>query len=282
MSALTSNVRTWILWVLPFAALGALIGWQTDWGRAWKRMPPAATVVAPQPVAAVVLPEYRPQATPESHRDIVERALFNPTRRPAPAAVAEVAKPRLQRGQFALAGTLMVDGKATAYLRENAGGKSRRVGKGETINGMVVSEITADRVRLTLGDESEDLTLKVAVGPKTTIQPAVAVAPAGSPGAMGGPGAPGGQPPGTAARPPTPQDVASILAERRRVAREAEAAAAARNAAAAGQPQANPPTVRSNMVDPAAAVPGAAAAPPAAVVDPQWGSVYQRYQQPRR
>jgi hypothetical protein len=44
----------------------------------------------------------------------------------------------------------------------------------------------------------------------------------------------------------------------------------------------NPPTVNSTMVDPASAAPGAAATPPAAVVDPQWSSVFQRYQQPRR
>jgi hypothetical protein len=271
MNALSSNMRTWLLWVLPFAALGLLIGWQTDWGRAWKRTVPAEPVAAPQPVAVVVLPEYRPRATPDPPRDSVERAPRTPPRRPAPPAVAETAKPRLQRGQFALSGTLMVDGKATAYLRETAGGKSRRVAKGDTVNGMVVSEIATDRVRLTLGDESEDLVLKVATGPRTTIQPAVAAAPVpGSAGAMGGPNAPGA-PPG--ARPPTPQDVASILAERRRVARDAEAAAA-RNA---GQTQATP---RAAAVDPAAVPPGAAA--PGAAVDPQWNSVYQRYQQPRR
>lgn len=284
MNALQSNMRTWLLWLLPFAALGAVIGWQTDWGRGWTRVPPPQNVVVPQPVAAVVLPEYRPQATPDTHRDIVDRSLFNPTRRPAPAAVAEVAKPKLQRGQFALSGTLMVDGKATAFLRENAGGRSRRVAQGETINGMVVSEVRTDRVRLTLGDESEELALKVAVGPKTTIQPVVAAAaPSGSGGAMGGPGGPrgaGGTPTATSARPPTPQDVSSILAERRRAAREAEAAAAARNAGSAGVPQATPPTVSAPRPDAAAAAAGASAAP--AAVDPQWNSVFQRYQQPRR
>ena len=63
----------------------------------------------------------------------------------------------MQRGQFALSGTLMVDGKATAFLREVNGGKSRRVAQGETVNGMVVTEIKPDRVRLTLGDETEEL-----------------------------------------------------------------------------------------------------------------------------
>ena len=81
-----------------------------------------------------------------------------------------------------LTGTLIVDGKATAFLRENAGGKSRRVAQGEQINGMLVAEVKPDRVKLTLGDESEDLVLKVAIGPKTTTQPVVAPAP-GAPAA---------------------------------------------------------------------------------------------------
>ena len=65
-----------------------------------------------------------------------------------------------------LTGTLIIDGKATAFLRENAGGKSRRVAQGEQINGMMVAEVKPDRVKLTLGDESEDLVLKVAIGPR--------------------------------------------------------------------------------------------------------------------
>jgi hypothetical protein len=67
-----------------------------------------------------------------------------------------------------LTGTMIIDGKATAFLRENAGGKSRRVAQGEQINGMLVAEVKPDRVKLTLGDEAEDLVLKVAIGPKTT------------------------------------------------------------------------------------------------------------------
>jgi len=129
---------------------------------------------------------------------------------------------------------------------------------------MVVTEIKTDRIRLTLGDESEELALKLAVGPRTTIQPVVASAP----GTPGGPITASANPsPG-----PAPRDVAEVLAERRRVAREAEAAAAA---AAAGRPPAGSPTAPVGNVMPA---------PPVATMsnDPQWQSVYQRYQQPRR
>ena len=144
-------------------------------------------VVVPQPVVVAVLPEYKPTATLATQRDMVDRTLFNPTRRPAPVAAAEAGKKRLQPGQFVLTGTLIVDGKATAFLRESAGGKSRRVAQGEQINGMLVADVKPDRVKLTLGGESEDLVLKVAIGPKSTIQPGPPL-----PGAPVMPGAGGG------------------------------------------------------------------------------------------
>ena len=115
-------------------------------------------------------PRRRRTATWSSARCSTRRA------GPAPVAAAEAAKKRLQPGQFVLTGTLIVDGKATAFLRENAGGKSRRVAQGEQINGMMVADVKPDRVKLTLGEESEDLLLKVAAGPKTTTQPVVAAA----------------------------------------------------------------------------------------------------------
>ena len=78
-------------------------------------------------------------------------------------------------------------------LRESAGGKSRSVRVGETINGLLVAEVKPDRVRLTMGEDSEELLLKVAAGPRTTVQPVQPVA-AGGPGAPGAPvaGQPGG------------------------------------------------------------------------------------------
>jgi len=254
MNLMQSTLRSWAFWLLPFVALVLLIGWQTDWGSGWTRVPPAAALTLPPPVVVAVLPAYVPDATAATSRDTIDRTLFNPTRRPAPVALAEVAKPRIQRGQFALTGTLLVEGKSTAFLREVSGGKARRVLQGETVNGMLVAEVTADRVRLTLGEESEELGLKLAVGPKTTIQPVAVSLPAAAAAA--------GLSPADAARvAPQVRDVADVLAERRRLAREAEAAAAGRAPGA-----------------PAAAV----AAPPPAAADPRWQEMYQRYQQPRR
>lgn len=263
MNTLQSTMRGALVWIAPLAVLVLLILWQIEWGRAFLREPPTDTGIAAKPLTVALLPEYRPMTAPDVNRDVVERSLFNPTRRPAPAALAESAKPRLQRGQFALSGTLMVDGKATAFLREVNGGKSRRVAQGETVNGMLVTEIKADRVRLTMGEETEELALKLAVGPKTTIQP---VTPATAPGRPVSASA------GAPAQAPV-RDVADVLAERRRAAREAEAAAA-------GRPPGSPIPTVSNAPVTAPTMPP----PPVGQLssDPQWQGVYQRYQQPRR
>jgi hypothetical protein len=273
MNTLQWSLRRTLVWLAPFAMLALLLMWQTDWGRAFARSPASAeTTPAPQPLTLALLPEYRPAAINPGGNDAIERTLFNPTRRPAPSPAATEAKPKIQRGQFALSGTLMVDGKAIAYLREVQGGKSRRVMQGETVNGMVVSEVRPDRVRLSVGEESEDLTLKVAAGPKTTIQPVMPVVGSGPVTASAAP-APGATP----NQPPIPQarDVSEVLAERRRAARAAEAAAqglppGSPNPALAG----SAPVTAPNMPPPPTVNPNAG--------DPQWQSVYQRYQQPRR
>lgn len=245
MNGLDARVRGWLVWLLPFIVLALVIGWEADWGRKWRHVPVTDAVVVPQPVVVAVLPEYKPTGTLATQRDMVDRALFNPTRRPAPVAT-EAGKRRLQSGQFVLTGTLIIDGKATAFLRENAGGKSRRVAQGDQINGMLVAEVKPDRVKLTLGDEAEDLVLKVAIGPKTTTQPVAAPAP-GTPAAAGG----GGATAGTAA---------DTLAERRRAQQAAETAAAA----ASGRP----PVL--NAAPAGAYMPPSGVAAPAAQQDPRW------------
>jgi hypothetical protein len=273
MQALEARLSAWLVWLAPFAAVLLLLGWETDWGRELKHEPQADAVVKPQPVSIALLPEFKLEAGPETRRETVDRTLFNPTRRPAPpppppAAAAQA----MPRGTFALTGTTVVDGKATAFLREVNGGKVRRVQKGETINGMLVEDVKSDRVRLTMNGDAEEVTMRIATGPKSTIQP---VPPPGQPGGpvVSQPPPPPGSP-AVAQAPPPPivQDVAEVLAQRRRAARAAEAAANQRDAP--GGAAAAPP------VAPAPA-PAATASPQAARPDPGWNAVYQRYMQPR-
>ncbi|MEP7206589.1 MAG: hypothetical protein ABI920_06600 [Casimicrobiaceae bacterium] len=273
---LLNNARDLAWWLVPAATLFVIVGLEV------RTLRHPAAAAAPESVPAVakavdavpaVLPEYGITGSLESHQETVERPLFVPTRRPAPTPTQEVPKPTMPKGQFALTGTTVVDGKGTAFLREVKGGKFRRVQQGDTINGMRVSEVNHDRVKFVMGDESEELTLKVAVNPKPT--PGIPVAPPGPPTAIAG-GAAAGQPP------QTPQQAAQTLIERRRAARAAAAQgqsappppaqgnpqgtnglAGRRSAAAAAQ--------REAARDAPAATPGAAGG--------TWGDVFKQYQE---
>jgi len=294
MNAFGTRSGILLFWLAALGAVVALIGWETDWGRELTRAPVVPDLPAPAPVTLALLPDYRVEDGVQSRQQTVERPVFVPTRRPAPPAVPaaqEAAKPRMQKGQFVLTGTAVVEQKSVAFLRETAGGKSRSVRVGETINGLVVAEVKPDRVRLMMGEDSEELLLKVAAGPRTTVQPVQPVA-AGGPGAPGAPvaGQPGGPAMGGGPAAAAPgaavpgagapgqaavdragyTDTEASLLERRRAARAAQAAAEA----AARSGQTVPPALPSapNTTTPAA---------PAAT-DPAWAEVYRRMQQPRR
>jgi len=270
MSSIDPRLRSWLVWALPFVGVALLLAWETDWGRELKRVPPLESNVVASPVNVALLPEYKVDGGVDGNRETVERTLFNPTRRPAPPAVAVAAKPTMQKGQFVLTGTTVVDQKATAFLREVSGGKSRRVSQGETVNGMIVAEVLPDRVKLKLNDDVEELVMKAAPGPRTTTQPA-------SPQVAGQPGGPvpgaapqnAQQQAGQQAAPV--QDVADVLANRRRAARAAEAAAA-QGAQGTQGTQGTQPAPQPQAAPAGAARPG----------DPAWNEVYQRYMQPRK
>ncbi len=261
MNRLDIHVRAALWWLLPLGVLAAVIGWETDWGRAVEKQPAPPEAIAPKPVVTSLLPEFTIAGGLSARKATVERTLFNPTRRPAPPAVQDAAAMRLKTGQFALTGTLVVEGRSTAYLREIATNKSQRVRAGEKINGMLVAEIRPDRVKLTLGGESEELVLKVATNPRPTAPPVAVARAAAAPAATVRPA--GAAPAAPAGTPPPAQ----TLAERRRAARAAAAAAAAGGSGAATAP---PPAGA-----PANVAPGAAA-PSATGVDP-WAQMDQSY-----
>jgi hypothetical protein len=188
--------------------------------------------------------------------------LFNPTRRPAPTVVADAGRSQLQRGQFVLTGTSLAGERSIAFLKEVAGGKSRTVRQGEQINGLLVAEVKSDRVRLTLGGDSEELVLKIAAGSKTTVGPIpVPPPPFGPP------------PPGPQLGVPSAvqPDAAQVMEQRRRAARGASAA----EVAPAGTPAPGRTTLPG--ATPPAAGQGTAASP-----DPAWNEVYERMRQRAR
>lgn len=282
MNTLDSRLRPWLFWVPPFAVLALVLAWETNWGRRFGDRPLPQTAPEPQRVEVALLPEFKIDGGLPAHSETAERPLFNPTRRPAPPAAPASAAPKLQRGQFVLTGTAVVDTKAIAFLREVNGNKARSVKAGETINGLKVAEVRPDRVKLVLGDESEELVLRVAMGPKTTTQPALPGA-----GSVPGPGpapapAAGGQP--VAAQPAPAATGQQNLLERRRAARAAQAAGAA------GNPETpmldGLPLLPNTEAAPAPSAPPASTPPvvgpgAAADADPRWADVYRRMQRNR-
>ena len=245
MNKLPLPVQSALWWLLPLVALAVTFGLETDWGRSVESRPQPVDPVEPKPIVTALLPEYEIPGGVAARSETVERTLFNPTRRPAPSLAQEGAggPGRLKRGQFALTGTMLIEGKNTAFLREVAGNKSRHVQAGETINGMRVAEVKADRVVLALGDESEELLLKVATNPRPTPAPVVAAAQQPAQGVTAVP--PGQVPPAaraaTAGAAPNTGAPQTAL-ERRRAARAAAAAAAAANGGTPPAANANPNT----------------------------------------
>jgi hypothetical protein len=261
MSAAMDRWRSRLWWLVPVLALGVLLGAELGWGRRVHRLPEPGPALEARPVTPALLPEYKIEGGLAGRAETVSRTLFNPTRRPAPTAVADAGRSQLQRGQFVLTGTSLVGDRGIAFLKEVAGGKSRTVRQGEQINGMLVAEVKPDRVRLTLGGDSEELVLKVAAGPRTTAAPTPPVA---------------ANPLGTTPPAPSPQigtpaatQPDQLLEQRRRAARAATETA----------PPAAPVPVpgRSTLV-PGSPQPGASQGA-AASSDPAWNEVYERMRQ---
>jgi hypothetical protein len=266
MSAAMSRWRSRLWWLLPVLAIGVLLGIELGWGRQVHRLPDPPPALEARQVTPALLPEYKVEGGLAGRVETVNRTLFNPTRRPAPTAVADAGKSQMQRGQFVLTGTSLAGERSIAFLKEIAGGKSRTVRQGEQINGMLVSEVRSDRVRLTLGDDFEELVLKIAAGPRTTVSPTPPVA--------------GTAPNPTGAAPPFPQtaapsavqpEPAQLMEQRRRAARAATAAEVA-------PPVAPTPAPARGAMLPGAA-PSAAGQGAESSTDPAWNEVYERMRQ---
>jgi hypothetical protein len=252
--------RSRLWWLVPVLALGMLLGFELGWGRQVHRLPEAPPILEAKQVTPALLPEYKVEGGLAGRAETVNRTLFNPTRRPAPSVAADAGRSQMQRGQFVLTGTSLAGERAIAFLKEVPGGKARTVRQGEQINGMLVAEVKPDRVRLSLGSDSEELVLKIAAGPRTTVNPTPPVAP-------------GAQPPQFGTPTGVPIDAAQLIEQRRRAAQ----AAAAEAAPPAPLPVA--PVPARGTLPPAPPVAGQGAASSA---DPAWNEVYERMRQRTR
>jgi hypothetical protein len=258
--------RSRLWWLVPLLALGALLGIELGWGRQVHRLPEAPPILEAKQVTPALLPEYKIEGGLAGRAETVNRSLFNPTRRAAPAVVAENARSQMQRGQFVLTGTSLAGERAIAFLKEVAGGKARTVRQGEQINGMLVADVKPDRVRLSLGGDSEELVLKIATGPKTTVNPIPQPPPAGSNVGANPPG--GTAPPQPGVLSAVQPDAAQLMEQRRRAAQAATAGEAAPPVA---------PAPGGNTLQPG--TPATAGQGTVFNIDPAWNEAYERMRQ---
>jgi general secretion pathway protein N len=240
------------------AIVVAVIAWETDFGqRLWGE--PAAATSNPAPTdPPKLLPAFKLSGLETGFKETLERPLFVPTRRPAPAGAGT--QTAMKKGQFRLAGTTVSEQVSVAYLYEIATNKTHRINKGAEIGGMTVESVASNRVTLKQGEEMEELVLRTSNSPRPPPPPAQ-VAGAPQPGAAPNPAA--GQPgqPGQPAVAVAPQPVAppgmpgSNFGPAGQPPVPPSMTAAGAGAGAPGAPSAYPPNQNPN--NPAAAQPTA-------------------------
>jgi general secretion pathway protein N len=171
-------------------ATAGVIGWQTDWGRAFGDQDPDVAARRGT-LDTTVLPAHKLAPLDSEYKQIAERPLFVPTRRPAPPANS-APQVVMKKGQFKLAGTTVGKDISVAYLVETASNKTHRVNMGNEINGIRVERVDASRVVLKQGEDTEELVLRTSQSPKLPPPPQVAAVPGQAVPAGGLPGVPGG------------------------------------------------------------------------------------------
>lgn len=183
------------------AIVVGVIAWETDFGQRLWGEPAMSTSNAAAAAPPKLLPAFKLGALETGFKETLERPLFVPTRRPAPAGAAT--QTAMKKGQFRLAGTTVSDQVSVAFLYEIATNKTHRVNKGAEISGIMVDSVAGNRVTLKQGDEIEELVLRTATSPRPP--PPAQTAGAPQPGAAPNPAA---GPPGQPAVAAAPQPVA--------------------------------------------------------------------------
>lgn len=149
-----------LLWGAVVAGLAVVLVLESQYGGSKAGEGPRPPAKAAE---AKLLPAFRLAPDQLAGTQTLERPLFVPGRRPAPAA-AEGGAGAIKKGQFVLQGTTVVGSLSIAMLKEVSTGEIHRVEKGGKIMGMTLAEISSEEVVLKAGDDSETLPLLVAKG----------------------------------------------------------------------------------------------------------------------
>lgn len=191
-----------LAWLALVLLLVGIIGTELGWG---SRIRHALPQTKPQKIRPAVLPlqkDFDLLPIDRAYTEILARPLFVPGRHsllprvesfahssapsakrrkvallpppppPPPKvqaqeqAVQEPPREKMRKGQFALDGIILTQGKNIALLREVSTRKTVRAELGEEINGMLVEKLEPDRITFKQDEEREVLILKVKTGPK--------------------------------------------------------------------------------------------------------------------
>lgn len=187
-------MKTWSAVLLPLGLSVALVlglGLETRWGEAIKPPMPDLPLPTASAVDVSILPDYRMEAGLDQMAETAARPLFVPSRRPAPPAppAAEETPEEVKIGQYLLVGTTVTGNLKHALLRDVATGKQIFVKQGDKIGETTVVEVAHNRVVLALGNEREELSLKVATSGAQPAVPASAALNQSRTGAVPGRGA---------------------------------------------------------------------------------------------
>jgi len=150
------------------AACALWIGYITSWGKPAPR--PVAKPAARQvPLKEIRLaPDFSLLGPDQDLAATTGRPLFNPARRPLQSAgqAGPARASGLPGGRYTLTGVSISDESRVAMLRDGSTNKTVRVEQNKEVGGMLVESITPTAVTLKLGDEREEIPLKIAQAPK--------------------------------------------------------------------------------------------------------------------
>ena len=201
------------IWLAVSAGLIFTIGEETGWGGRMYLEPltvprlPERKLESPLPLK-LSLPKLE-----QKYNATVERPLFVPTRRaalplPPPPPLPLPAAPTMQKGQFQLLGTVIIEEKKLAIIRQLAGGRSYYVAKGELINGLLLEKVESNRVVFSQFGDTEEVILNV-LPSRFSAQPAKQIIPSAPSSVAQVAAVPVGQPSAQlgAEQPQTPEEV---------------------------------------------------------------------------
>lgn len=160
-------------WVAIDVALAVVIGQEMGWSLQPQVDVPRPVTLAPDHVSVKLPRIFELASLEKDFAETTARPLFVPTRRPPPPPPPPP-KPTMTKGQFQLVGVMMLPEASYAILKEVSSGVTKKVEKGQAINGILLKSVEPERVVLTQYDDVETLTMKVQPSPKKA--PAAAAA----------------------------------------------------------------------------------------------------------